>query len=253
MSKIKKENAKFVIRLPHLLVKAFTVHKIITAGVLATLLALCGCAGITGGATQALPPPQPLGNFTDSRDGQNYRTVRIGNLTWMAENLNFITNDSWCLNNRGSNCEVFGRLYTWEAAVSACPAGWRLPDTADVDRLIRVAGGGRMAGRNLKSRTGWNNRGNGIDHFGFSALPGEYRHSSRTLDFVDRTSANILAGALSVTACRSGCFGIWWTTTERAGRDNHVHTWHMTDSDSSVVISRNAPKNFGYSVRCVQD
>ena len=106
--------------------------------------------------------------FTDPRDGQTYRTVKIGNHTWMARNLNFKTDDSWCYGNVDSNCAKYGRLYTWDVAMKACPVGWYLPMDEDWHDLVGIAGDD--AGK-LKSKTGWD----GTDAFGFSALPGGFR------------------------------------------------------------------------------
>ena len=169
------------------------------------------------------------GSFTDTRDGQSYRTVVIGGKTWMAENLNFETSNSWCYRNETSNCDIYGRLYTWDAAMSACPSGWRLPSDSDWTKLTNAVG--RNAGTKLKSTSGWKSRGNGNDEFGFSALPGGRRDTDGSCDDV-------------------GGNGGWWSATEvgasnARGRD--------MDYDNSGVGSRWDGKSVGFSVRCSQD
>ena len=110
-------------------------------------------------------------SMTDSRDGKTYKTVKIGSQIWMAENLNFRTKDSWCNDNKESNCSKYGRLYTWNAAIKACPSGWHLPSKVEFETLFTAVGGKLTAGKMLKSQSGWYYNGNGIDAYGFSALP----------------------------------------------------------------------------------
>lgn len=112
--------------------------------------------------------------ITDKRDGRKYRITTIGNQTWMAENLNFRSSDSYCYADDSTNCEKYGRLYKWNAAVHACPDGWGLPGDDDFKMLIETAGL-----KSLKSKSGWishnpkrkNAAYNGTDDYGFTLLP----------------------------------------------------------------------------------
>ena len=101
--------------------------------------------------------------------------------TWMAENLNYETENSRCYENKESNCEIYGRLYSLAAAKNACPNGWRLPSLADWDGLIYAVNeldqnpdAKNNAGEVLKSSKIWN-IGEGSDLYGFTALPGGAR------------------------------------------------------------------------------
>ncbi|WP_407455867.1 fibrobacter succinogenes major paralogous domain-containing protein [Fibrobacter sp.] len=145
------------------------------------------------------------GILKDSRDGQEYRTVKIGEQWWMAENLNIDTDNSWCYGDAPANCAKYGRLYTWAAAVGGaedecggghecnlgtgdvqgvCPKGWHLPSKAEWETLIVTVNGsiteytsGNSTRAKLKSQTGWKAHSSvtNEDSFGFSALPAGYR------------------------------------------------------------------------------
>ncbi|WP_295097627.1 fibrobacter succinogenes major paralogous domain-containing protein [uncultured Fibrobacter sp.] len=127
-------------------------------------------------------------SFTDPRDGQSYDIVKIGSLTWFAENLNFATGGSVCPEGDNRNCDKYGRLYTWDDAQVVCPEGWSLPDSADFALLIMEAGGAdfssgmAVAGEKLKSTSGWFKKGNGTDALGFNALPAGYRGAEGAYD-----------------------------------------------------------------------
>lgn len=107
----------------------------------------------------------------DARDGQIYKVAKIGNQVWMAENLNYKTKDSYCYQNKSSNCKKYGRFYTWDAAQKACPTGWHVPSKKEFSTLISVIGGDNATGKRLKSTRGWRENHNGTDDFGFNALP----------------------------------------------------------------------------------
>ena len=126
-------------------------------------------------------------SIVDSRDSQVYRTVKIGYQWWMAENLNYETEDSFCYNDSAEYCAKYGRLYTWDAAVKeACPDGWYLPDNDDWNALFKAVGSKDVASYYLRSTSGWYNNLNGINKYGFSAIPAGNRDKDGTFKFVGR-------------------------------------------------------------------
>jgi uncharacterized protein (TIGR02145 family)/uncharacterized repeat protein (TIGR02543 family) len=199
------------------------------------------------------------GTLTDSRNSRTYNTVKIGNQWWMAENLNYAVDSSWCYDNNNSNCATYGRLYKWSAAMNisasydrslwggsdvnrqgVCPAGWHLPSRAEWGDLAIAAGGtgtygtGGTAGRKLKTTTGWYYSSDSYyvtDEFGFSALPGGYRLS---VGFFDD----------------AGNYGYWWTATEDGG--SYAYGRFMYYNYDNVVEYYDG-KEFGFAVRCVRD
>jgi len=127
----------------------------------------------------------------DPRDGKIYKVVKIGKQTWMAQNLNFETKDSYCYSDAPFNCEKFGRLYTWDAAMTACPPDWHLPSMAEYDMLFRTVFGKKstFGGEEdektemIRSTSGWWHGGNGTDSFGFSAMPAGHRNRTGNYDY----------------------------------------------------------------------
>lgn len=177
------------------------------------------------------------GMFMDLRDGKKYKTVKIGNQTWMAENLNFKTQDSYCYEDNESKCSKYGRLYKWQVALKACPAGWHLPSKEEFDILIKTVGGEKIAGEKLKSKSGWNDGGNGSDAFGFSALPaGVWFDGGITGDDAGFSEMTVGTG--------------FWGSTENANKE--LYEMNLVDNEIAPYFSYRG-RGFGNFVRCVKD
>lgn len=176
-----------------------------------------------------------VGTMTDSRDGKTYKTVKIGSQIWMAENLNYRTRDSYCYEDKISNCDKYGRLYTWDAAITACPSGWHLPSHAEWETLVTAVGGESGAGTKLKSTSGWLKDGNGSDSFGFSALPAGERDLSP-------------AGSGPEAYTPVGHIACFWSSTDK-GR----HYTELFAERDDVWIYNPDDRGRGKSVRCLKD
>jgi len=174
------------------------------------------------------PVTQHCNIFTinDARDGKNYNTIVIGNQYWMAENVNYYLSDSKCNNDKGANCDKYGRLYAWKTATYACPSGWHLPSIAEWDTLINFVGSN--AGTKLKASSDWN-YGAGTDDYGFSALPGGSCS-------YDGSFQNV------------GDFGGWWSSSNTGNGAAYLMT-----INGEYATSTNSGQGNLYSVRCLQD
>lgn len=118
--------------------------------------------------------------LVDARDNKKYKTVIIGQQTWMAENIKYEMSGSMCVEDTGDYCEKYGRVYNLNAAMGACPLGWHLPTREDYRILYNFVNdhnGGYSATSDLISREGWS--GTNYDTFGFSILPAGYMTATK--------------------------------------------------------------------------
>jgi uncharacterized protein (TIGR02145 family) len=197
--------------------------------------------------------------------GQVYNTIQIFSQCWLKENLNVGqmingvidqadngTIEKYCNNNEPDSCTKYGGYYQWwevmqyttrQGARGICPPGWHVP----MDDEWKVLEGavdseygighpiwdfpdegshGYDAGTNLKTTSGWYANGNGLDPFGFSALPGGY-----------------FSHGIGTSAS-------WWTSTEK----DSAYTWgHALNDWQPIVYTGSMFKERGYSVRCLRD
>ena len=177
--------------------------------------------------------------LVDGRDGKTYKTLTIGSQTWMAENLNYEAEASDCYDGTPNNCAQYGRLYVWNEAKEACPSGWHLPTQVEWSTLFEAVGGVSVAGKMLKSLSGWNLQFYnelilGYDAYGFSAYPAGARVIES--DFFSFKYVGEKA--------------YFWTASEISASEAQYVS--LSNTDHSAFINE---QNIYYrmSVRCVMD
>jgi len=171
------------------------------------------------------PPPvtQEKGIFTDKRDGKVYKTIKIGEQVWLAENLNYKVIGSKCYNDSTAYCDKYGRLYNWETAMKACPKGWHLSSYDEWEDLTEAVGGGEDAERYL------------IDTSGFSVLKGGSGYNT--------------FGGLKFSDV--GVQGYWWIASKHDSKGSYRRfKFHKAKYISEG--SGNGDKSL-FSVRCIRD
>ena len=187
--------------------------------------------------------------------------IKIGDQIWTKENLNVSffqngdpipeakTSAEWLeayrdfrpawsyYKNLQINGDKYGKLYNWYAVSDPrglAPKGWRVPFKEDWEKLSKNLGGAGIAGKKLKSKTGWEFNGNGNDLVGFNALPGNYRYFRGDFEPVNN----------------NGQFAVWWTKTPSFS--NHSWFVQIHSSLDEFVIS-STPQGNGKSIRLIKE
>jgi uncharacterized protein (TIGR02145 family) len=200
---------------------------------------------------------QQTSTMTDNRDGKIYKTVTIGNQTWMAENLDYATNyGSWCYNNNNKNCEKFGKLYNWETAKDGCPSGWHLPSEAELDLLIKYLGGWEVAGAKLKSNSYWRTKHDSLTNYAYVDVDddaGPNATTKRDSILINSSNFNGLAGGgyyIGNIFDYIGRYGTWWTTSKF---NEYNSCYYYIYDKSSGMGKYHALNTCGFSVRCIKN
>lgn len=206
--------------------------------------------------------------FMDLRDGRVYKTVTIGNQTWMADNLAWLPEANlhsdksisiskyYVYGHNGTNTEMakntnsyktFGVWYNWPAALNACPAGWHLPSNAEwsqlenylIDNGFGYEGSGSDIAKSLSSKTNW---------WGstYPGTPGNNPEANNTSGFNALPGGFILDGYFQGV----GGLGFWWTSTLDRDEFSLLRDLDFANPDL-YLFSRSM--DYGNSVRCIKD
>ena len=208
------------------------------------------------------------GELIDVRDGQMYKTVKIGSQWWMAENLRFETEMSVCYEDGCSKYgeyRKYGQYYLWSDAMDSagvyssngkgcgykvdctphypvrgiCPDGWHIPDTTALNELFFAVGGKSTAGKQLKSSMDWVatptvcGNGNGSDSYGFTLWPSGYQTDM---------------GQFS-----TGNYATFWSSIPNNSLNHAYHTAFGSCVQYGSTPFSPETKNYKMTVRCIKD
>jgi uncharacterized protein (TIGR02145 family) len=186
-------------------------------------------------------------------------SVKIGAQTWATQNLNVSAfrngepipeaesdeewnNASiegkpvWCYYNGKDSLkgQINGKLYNWFAVHDSrglAPKGWHIPGDTEWGTLIHYLGGDTVAGKKMKSTTGWDNKGNGDNSSGFNAFPVGNRDGGGIFMY-------------------GGQYGFFWSADEYYNGNAYYSYLFCDDSHAK---RHDYGKGYGLSVRCIKD
>ena len=214
---------------------------------------------LNGRTTAVFNPAKSYGTVTDI-DENVYKTIKIGDQVWMAENLrathyrngeeipDIKDSTQWAIQTGGAYCSynntenldtiaTFGRLYNWyttQDSRNLAPEGWRVANSVDWLILIDYLGGDTIASKHLKEAgtLHWDNPNNADNSSGFTALPGGWRYQNRNTDQINY-------------------YTMFWTSsmvTDISSPSVQLFTWN--DNIVYKIIRNNVN---GYSIRCIKE
>jgi uncharacterized protein (TIGR02145 family) len=213
---------------------------------------------LNGRTTAVFNPNKSYGKMSDI-DGNKYKTIKIGEQTWMAENLrvtryqngdtipNILDNEEWAALTSGAYCNydntnnldtiaTFGRLYNFYAVADnrqLAPKGWRVPQIHDWDELIEYLGGDTIASKHLKEvgDLHWRTPTASDNSSGFTAIPNGRRYLAEDYSGI-------------------GSYNVLWTSSEF--NTTSAGFLYLYRFSSNVNKGVNYKQN-GYSVRLIKE
>jgi uncharacterized protein (TIGR02145 family) len=171
------------------------------------------------------------GKFTDSRDGNVYKTITIDKNIWMVENLRFkAPKGAYYFDNDPNNKLAYGVLYNWESALTVCPDGWHLPNGQEFQELVNY----------VDQKDGW--KKGPADTTSFGIQLGGMQDYEGTFTEMDQSA-------------------YFWTSTEYDKENAEYFSYIIVVNTPVTDISRKSDisdihgteKNNKYSVRCVKN
>ena len=246
-----------------------------------SLFLLSGCAGDN--------PVSPVENGIETGrvidvDNNEYKTVKIGEQWWMAENLRVtryqngdeihagLNNNAWKntttgtfavypyeslegINSSDEMLELYGALYNWYAVNDErglCPVGWRVPTDGEWKKLELYLG----ISEQEVGKTGWREKSEGGKLKSTRTAPGSHpKWNDPNLAATNETGWSGLPGGYRDSGgdySNIGIFGRWWSSSEHVPGDYYA-VFRSLGTNYSTISRFVALKLHGFSVRCVKE
>ncbi|MBD80951.1 MAG: hypothetical protein CL840_18685, partial [Crocinitomicaceae bacterium] len=201
---------------------------------------------------------EPGDGWLDTRDNEMYKTVKIGNQTWMAENLRYnIHSTSDFYSGDSATYRDFGRLYTKSKALDggrvsqetpgkvqgACPVSWHLPSVGEFDTLIRT----------IKSSH--------TDESSCTTCGGELKEATTLYWSQPNTASNNSTGFTAKGAgyysgsTYSGIYtnAYYWTASYPSSNPGNQAFYYLSYNNDQIIYTSTNSASIRYSIRCVKD
>lgn len=195
--------------------------------------------GSVSANVEAIDPETALSGLEGDPDvvagGNPYRSITSGGLCWMAQNL-YGTESGTVLLKSEVVAPLFGRYYTWNEAVEACPDGWRLPTPEEFDSLLGTSAGDAMADAQFLKKDMWPYRTEVkiTNSSSFNAIPAGYQ---------DQTSESYADQGFGEYAC-------WWTSSQADGLAEYRYIYL---ENPVIQKGKGSISSLALSVRCVKE
>ena len=198
-------------------------------------------------------PSLETGVFTDSRDGNAYNWVKIGDQTWMTDNLKFkVDSGCWAYNSDESLVDKYGYLYNWEVAndTNTLPDGWHIPTRGEWELLLDTLSKMELSvdtsftdalAKSMTSADSW------LSSLNYGC-PGSIDNN----ELRNRTHFSALASGVmyaDTTFGGEGYFGNWWTADGRVGK---AYFYRIANGRTNVMKMKES-QFMGLSIRCIKD
>ena len=183
--------------------------------------------------------------MVDQRDQQTYRIIQIGDQVWMADNLNYYTDNSFCYLEDTNLCRYYGRLYKLKAALSACPEGWHLPGDDEWKKLEMEMGMKEKVANKTDYRGTRPGQAGMLVEGGSSGL--EIKYSGALTFYHD-----VIQDKYRLEYMYNNRKGFYWTSTTH--QQYKSKAWARFFKMDIQSINRNVyHESCAFSVRCVKD